>query len=176
MPKPGRSPAATFVLAAVLGGAIAGGATLGGLLTPRGAAASAAPARVPLPLPTHPQPVPPVVAAIVPQMPRKPLFQLAAQTGRRYRDGRYTGPAENAYYGWVQVEAVIRAGRLAEIRVLRYPSDRVTSRRIAHIALPRLEREVIRAQSAYVHAVSGATLTSDAFRRSVNAALRRAAS
>jgi uncharacterized protein with FMN-binding domain len=92
-----------------------------------------------------------------------------------YRDGTYTGPAYSAYYGWVQVQAIIRHGQLASVRVLRYPSDRSTSRRIAHVALPILAREVIRAQSSRVHAVSGATLTSDAFIRSMNGALRRAA-
>ncbi|ODU56674.1 MAG: hypothetical protein ABS99_05650 [Acetobacteraceae bacterium SCN 69-10] len=114
--------------------------------------------------------------AAEPPLQRNPLVQLVAHTRGGYRDGSYTGPAFSAYYGWVQVQANIRGGSLVSVRVLRYPSDRSTSRRIAHIALPRLEREVIRAQSAHVHAVSGATLTSDAFLRSMDAALRRAAS
>jgi uncharacterized protein with FMN-binding domain len=93
---------------------------------------------------------------------------------QRYRDGRSTGPAVDAYYGVVQVQAVIRGGRVVAVNVLRHPSHSWTSRSINSRALPRLEQEVISAQSADVHAVSGATLTSDAFVRSMNEALRQA--
>ena len=113
--------------------------------------------------------------AAEPLDPGSPLFHLVADARRPYRDGSYTGPAVSAYYGWVQVQAIIRGGSLVTVKVLRYPSDRATSRRIAARALPWLEREVVRAQSAHVHAVSGATLTSRAFLRSTDAALREAA-
>ena len=93
---------------------------------------------------------------------------------RRYRDGLSTGRAFDAYYGAVQVQAVIRGGRVVAINVLRYPAHSGTSRSINHRALPRLEQEVISGQSADVHAVSGATLTSDAFIRSTGEALRLA--
>ncbi len=91
-----------------------------------------------------------------------------------YRDGFSTGPAFDAYYGVVQVQAVIRGGRVVAVNVLRHPSHSATSRSINRQALPMLEQEVISAQSAHVHAVSGATLTSDAFIRSMHDALRRA--
>jgi uncharacterized protein with FMN-binding domain len=93
---------------------------------------------------------------------------------QRYRDGRSTGPVYDAYYGVVQVQAVIRDGRVVAVNVLRYPFHSGTSRSINRRALPRLEHEVITAQSADVHAVSGATLTSDAFIRSLSGALRQA--
>jgi len=95
---------------------------------------------------------------------------------QRYRDGRATGSAVDAYYGVVQVQAVIRGGRVVAVNVLRHPSHSWTSRSINTRALPRLEQEVIRAQSADIHAVSGATLTSHAFVRSMNEALRQASS
>ena len=95
---------------------------------------------------------------------------------QRYRDGRSTGSAFDAYYGVVQVQAVISGGRVVAVNVLRYPSHSRTSRSINSQALPRLEQEVISAQSADVHAVSGATLTSDAFVRSMDEALRQASS
>lgn len=120
------------------------------------------------------------VATAAPPSHSRPLVHLVAhysqaRSGHGYRDGTFTGPSSSAYWGWVQVQAVIRGGNLVDVRVLRYPSDRSTSRRIAHIALPRLAREVIRAQSTRVHAVSGATLDSRAFLRSMHGALRRAA-
>jgi len=91
-----------------------------------------------------------------------------------YADGTYTGPLVDAYYGLVQVQAIVQNGRLAAIKILQYPSDRRTSVAINRQALPMLRDEVITAQSAYVDIISGATLTSDAFLGSLDAALRRA--
>jgi uncharacterized protein with FMN-binding domain len=76
----------------------------------------------------------------------------------------------------VQVQAVIHGGRIAAVNVLRHPFHSATSRAINGRALPWLEQEVIRAQSADVNAISGATLTSRAFIRSMSAALRQASS
>lgn len=90
------------------------------------------------------------------------------------RDGTYTGRTYSAYWGYVQVRAHIRHGNLAKVDVLRYPSDRWTSRVIAHRSLPRLEREVIAAQSTRVRYVSGASLTSRAFLESLRSALHKA--
>ena len=38
-------------------------------------------------------------------------------------DGRFSGKREYAYYGFVRVEAVVKNGRLADVRVLEYPND-----------------------------------------------------
>ncbi len=94
----------------------------------------------------------------------------------QYKDGAYTGPVVNAYYGLMQIQAIIKGGRLASIRVLQYPNDRRTSIFLNRQALPILRDEVIRAQSAYVDTVSGATLSSDAFIQSLGAAMTQAAS
>ncbi len=89
-------------------------------------------------------------------------------------DGTYRGPVVNAYYGLMQIEAVVRNGRLAIVHVLRYPNDRRTSIFINRQALPMLRDEVISAQSAHVDIVSGATLSSHAFIQSLGAALSKA--
>ena len=93
-----------------------------------------------------------------------------------YADGTYTGPAVDAYYGLVQIQAIVSGGRLTSIKVLQYPSDRRTSVFINRQALPMLRDEVVSVQSAQVDIVSGATLTSEAFIRSLDAALRQARS
>ncbi len=95
-------------------------------------------------------------------------------TQGRYADGTYTGPVVNAYYGLMQIQAIIRGGRLTSVNILRYPSDRSTSVFINRQALPLLRDEVISAQSAHVDIVSGATLSSHAFIRSLGAAMNRA--
>ena len=93
-----------------------------------------------------------------------------------YADGTYTGPVVDAYYGLMQIQAIISGGRLTSIKVLRYPSDRRTSVSINRQALPMLRDEVISAQSANVDIISGATLSSEAFIRSLGAAMRQARS
>jgi uncharacterized protein with FMN-binding domain len=118
------------------------------------------------PIPTlRPTPAPPVV-----QVKNDPPALPKGQ----YRDGTYPGPTVDAYYGLVQVQAVVQGGKLVSVDVLQYPADRRTSRAINHQALPMLQEEVLQAQSARVDIISGATLTSSAYRRSLGRALAAA--
>ena len=100
----------------------------------------------------------------------------AATSGSGYVDGTYTGPVVDAYYGQVQIRAVVQNGRLAGTTVLQYPADRRTSVAINSQALPMLRTEVVAAQSANVDIISGATLTSEAFIQSLGGALKQAMS
>jgi uncharacterized protein with FMN-binding domain len=99
--------------------------------------------------------------------------QLAANA-RRYRDGSFLGSPYDAYYGLVQVQANIQGGRLISVDVLQFPNHRSTSRAINRQALPMLESEVVSAQGIRVNMISGATLTSDAYLRSLRGALKQA--
>lgn len=105
-----------------------------------------------------------------------PIVRVAAspRPAPAHADGTFVGSVENAYYGLVQVQAQVAQGKLVSIKVLRYPSDRRTSVYINSRALPLLKREAITAQSANVDIVSGATLTSRAFARSLDVALNHA--
>ncbi|QKC80869.1 FMN-binding protein [Mesorhizobium sp. NZP2077] len=94
--------------------------------------------------------------------------------GHGFADGTYTGPVTDAYYGLIQIQASIQGGRLTALKVLRYPNDRRTSVSINRQALPMLRDEAISAQSANVDIISGATLTSRAFRQSLAGALKQA--
>jgi uncharacterized protein with FMN-binding domain len=64
--------------------------------------------------------------------------------------------------------------QIAAVKVLDYPQDRRTSRYINSQALPALQQEVIAADSADIDAISGATLTSNAYIRSLGEALAKA--
>jgi len=88
-----------------------------------------------------------------------------------YKDGTFTGPETNAFYGTVQVEAIVQNGKITDVEFLDYPQDRRTSVRINSFAVPALQSEAIQAQSANVDIISGATLTSRAFMQSLQAAL-----
>ncbi len=118
-----------------------------------------------------PMPVPTARPAVRPTATRQPTPKT---TNGQYKDGTYTGPSVNAMWGLVRVQAVIQNGQLKNVQVLEYPSDRRTSQRINQQALPWLQSEVIQAQNANVDIISGATLTSQAYMRSLQAALASA--
>jgi len=92
----------------------------------------------------------------------------------QYTDGEFTGSVANAYWGEVQVKVVIQNGSVSDVQFLNYPHDRRTSVRINNVAVPYLRTEAIQAQTARVHIVSGATLTSEAFIESLGSALQAA--
>ncbi len=118
---------------------------------------------------------PPVRATPQPARPAPQATPTSvARTGGLFKDGTYTGPAVNAFYGLVRVKAVIQNGKIADVQFLQYPNDRRTSQRINEQVMPWLQSEAIKAQSANVDFISGATLTSQAFARSLQAALNTA--
>jgi uncharacterized protein with FMN-binding domain len=102
-----------------------------------------------------------------------PPAPVKKPTGQ-YADGTYTGSPADAYYGTIQVQAIIQNGTLADVQFLQYPSDRNTSVRVNSRALPILKQEAISAQNANVNIVSGATDSSQAFQQSLSSALSQA--
>jgi uncharacterized protein with FMN-binding domain len=90
-----------------------------------------------------------------------------------YTDGTYTGSRVSALYGVVQVQAIIKGGRLTDVQVLSHPTGRHSDELNAD-ATPLLVQEAVSTQSAKVQVVSGATLTSRAFMESLQVALDQA--
>jgi uncharacterized protein with FMN-binding domain len=66
---------------------------------------------------------------------------------------------------------VIAGGALTDVRVKEYPAHDGTSRRINKVAIPYLVKSAVTAGKAGVDAISGATITSKAFARSLESAL-----
>jgi len=97
-----------------------------------------------------------------------------ATTTAAYKDGQYTGSSADAYYGFIQVLAVISGGKLTDVRFLQYPNDRSNSIYINSQAMPYLKQEALQAQSGNVNIISGATDTSQAFIQSLSSALDKA--
>ncbi len=112
----------------------------------------------------------PTPAATAPVQPSSMMRGRGAMMGL-YADGSYTGSAADAYYGTVQVKAVIQGSKITDVVFLQYPNDRSNSISINSQAMPLLTQEAIQAQSAQVDGVSGATFTSGAFKESLAAAL-----
>jgi len=91
-----------------------------------------------------------------------------------YKDGAYTGSAADALYGYIQVKATVKDGKLTDVEFLQYPNDRRNSVEINSQAMPMLKQQAIQIQSAKVDGVSGATDTSQAFIQSLGDALQQA--
>ncbi|MFA7302537.1 MAG: FMN-binding protein [Candidatus Paceibacterota bacterium] len=110
-------------------------------------------------------------APLVPTPASSPVVPAAVG---RYRDGVYVGDAVDAFYGIVQVQVTVSGGALTAIALLRVPDDRERTIAISNSSLPILKQEAIKAQSAQVDIVSGATQTSEGFIASLASALGQA--
>ncbi len=120
---------------------------------------------VPAPTPAPAQPKP------QPQQPVAPAPAPAQPANQIYKDGTFTGPSVDAYYGNVQVSVTTKGDRIVDVQFLDYPHDRNTSIRINSYAMPQLRSEAIQIQGSQVDTVSGASATSGGFRDSLSAAL-----
>ncbi|MET8762591.1 FMN-binding protein [Lentzea sp. NPDC004782] len=88
--------------------------------------------------------------------------------------GKVTGPAVDTRWGPVQVEITLDSGKITAVTVPRYPDGNRRDQQINDRALPILVRETLDAQSADIDTVSGATVTSEGYLRSLQAALDQA--
>ncbi len=104
----------------------------------------------------------------------KPVVLNPGKVLGKYKDGTFTGPVTDAYYGDMQVQIVASGGRIVKVNVLQHPSERPRSIQINGFAMPVLQQEVLQAQSGSVDAVSGASYSSPAFIESVSAAIAMA--
>ena len=84
-----------------------------------------------------------------------------------------TGPTVNTRFGPVQVQIEVTAGKVTDVIALQLPSGG-RSGRISDYAEPTLHDEALAAQSASIDSVSGATYTSRAYAKSLQAALDQA--
>ena len=66
---------------------------------------------------------------------------------------------------------VVSGGQVTDVKTLQSPTAERRSQQINNRALPVLRQEAVAAQSAEIDSVSGATITSDAYATSLQAAL-----
>lgn len=81
------------------------------------------------------------------------------------------GTSVDTQYGPVQVQVRVRQHRVVSAIAIDYPQGSGQDQEINRVAVPILEHEAVQAQSARIDTVSGATFTSDGYRRSLQAAL-----
>ncbi|MCW2764634.1 MAG: hypothetical protein JWO11_593 [Nocardioides sp.] len=85
-----------------------------------------------------------------------------------------TGAVANTEWGPVQVQLAVDAGSITQVSVLQYPSGNSRDDQINSYALPILVNETVKAQSAHIDMVSGATVTSGGYLQSLQSALDQA--
>ena len=85
--------------------------------------------------------------------------------------GTYNGSVAQTRWGPVQVTITVTNGRITAVTVPVYPNSNGRDQQINAYALPRLVQETMTAQSANIDTVSGATVTSQGYRQSLQAAI-----
>jgi uncharacterized protein with FMN-binding domain len=80
-----------------------------------------------------------------------------------------TGDSVDAQYGAVQVKLTVSGGKITKAETLQAPTTGPGGD-----AVPKLNQEVVTAQSANVDAVSGASYTSEAYKKSLQSAIDKA--
>ncbi|KOV65770.1 FMN-binding protein [Streptomyces sp. MMG1121] len=86
--------------------------------------------------------------------------------------GTVTGDATQTQYGTVQVRLTVAGGRITQAQAVQAPKGGLSDQKTA-MAVPRLNQEAVAAQSARIDAVSGATYTSNGYKKSLQSALDR---
>ncbi|GHH60323.1 FMN-binding protein [Lentzea cavernae] len=77
-----------------------------------------------------------------------------------------SGPAVNTSEGVVQVQVTLQGTKIVDVKALRAPNSEPT-----RMALPLLKQSALKAQSADIDTVSGATATSGGYKQSLQAAI-----
>jgi uncharacterized protein with FMN-binding domain len=85
-----------------------------------------------------------------------------------------TGSVIQTRWGPVQVEITVTNDKISDVRVVQYPNGNHRDAEINDEALPILVQETLDAQSAKIDMVSGATVTSEGYVKSLQSALDQA--
>ena len=85
-----------------------------------------------------------------------------------------TGTSAETRWGPVQVQLTVEDGTITDVEVVDYPTENGKDREINAEAIPVLVQETLGSQSADIDMVSGATVTSEGYLESLQAALDEA--
>ncbi|MGW3241190.1 FMN-binding protein [Streptomyces sp. NPDC001070] len=85
-----------------------------------------------------------------------------------------TGDVAQTSYGPVQVRITVENGRITSAAAVQAPRGTPTSDQLTATAVPKLDQAAVTAQSAQIDTVSGASFTSEGYRKSLQSALDKA--
>ena len=98
--------------------------------------------------------------------------QSTAAAASTVKDGTFTGPSVNVNYGNVQVKITVVNGRITDAVAIKAPSGK--NDRYTNMSVPVLKQQTLKAQSANIQGVSGASYTSYGWFTSLQGALAAA--
>lgn len=90
------------------------------------------------------------------------------------KDGNYSGDEAQTPFGPVQVKVTVSASKITDVTALELTTYGGRSVEISNYAAPIIRSEVLKAQSANVSNVSGATYTTEGYLSSLQSALNKA--
>jgi uncharacterized protein with FMN-binding domain len=117
--------------------------------------------------------VPAVLTAVALASPGAALAKATVKPKKKAVVRTIQGPSVNMQWGPVQVTIKVKGKKITAISAT-YPTERPRSQFINSQAIPWLRQETLQAQSANIQLVGGATLTSEAWTQSLQAALTQA--
>jgi len=82
-----------------------------------------------------------------------------------------TGHVANTVYGPVQIQLIVKRGKIVKVAVLQQPMNTIHDIQIGEFAFPRLISETLTAQNAKIDTVSGASYTSAGYISSLQSAV-----
>lgn len=88
--------------------------------------------------------------------------------------GIYTGSTAQTAWGPVQVQITVSGGQITAAKALQWPNGDRRSQSIAQQSIPYLIQQTLTTKSANVLGVTGASYTSDGWRRSLASARSKA--
>lgn len=100
----------------------------------------------------------------------------ATTVSASYQDGTYTGATASHKFGSVQVSVTIKTGKITAVDIPVLPMGDHESANISDYASSELMDLTLAAQSSTISNVSGATLTTRAYKTSLQSALDQAKS
>src|SRR5215217_989662 len=108
--------------------------------------------------------------------PRRAPAPARTPAGRPHPPGARTGrgPLIETPFSAIQVEATVHRGRLIDVRTLVLSGDDTHTQALNARAEPILRAEALKAGSADIDVVTGATYTSESWTQSLQAAIERA--
>ncbi|PWU48303.1 FMN-binding protein [Micromonospora globispora] len=86
-------------------------------------------------------------------------------------NGTVTGSVAQTRWGPVQVRITVSNGKITDVTAVQVPDNNHRDQEINDYAVPILQQEALDAQSVQIDTVSGATVTSDGYRESLQSAI-----
>ena len=100
----------------------------------------------------------------------RPATRSAAGTS----SGTFTGDVADTRWGPVQVQIVVRDGKIVSATAVQFPNGNGHDQEINAYAIPQLQQATVSAGNAQFDSISGATVTSDGYKTSLQSALDKA--